>query len=159
MEGGLFFVIVAALVALIVLAVVLFGASPILGGFNKETRAKMVDQNIKSCEVKGTELETDGKSFSDYDGDGLPDYCDNCPFTPNFGADVEDKDGDGFPVPIDSKNWVVWKEGGTEIRLCCGNDGIGGNNAKLVEKWEKYCETDENDMEHGPSKLISSYIT
>jgi hypothetical protein len=145
---------IAAGIFLIVLS---FMSGPIIGGFSKGTIAGLVEPKIDGCEVKGQRLEARGE-INDYDGDGLPNDCDNCPFTPNWGEYVEDMDGDGFPVPIDPKKQKVWKEGDTEIRLCCGNNGVGGNNPDIIENWEKYCETEENDLEYGPKKLILSYV-
>ncbi len=111
------------------------------------------EQKLEICKLKYND------NSDDYDGDKIPNSCDNCPFTPNFGPDVEDTDNDGFPIPVDPKNQVVWKPGDTEIRLCCGNyKGGKDNDPDLVKNWETGCETWENDQELGKSdKLISSY--
>lgn len=149
-------------IAALILLVVWIVASRITstgGSFAKETTYTQITQGISSCEADGIRLSSEGKSLNDYDDDGLPNTCDNCPFTPNSGAEVEDKDGDNFPVPIDEKYQKIWEPGDTEIRLCCGSDGIGGgNNPKALGNPEKYCETPENDMAYGPKELILPYI-
>ena len=53
----------------------------------------------------------------------------------------------------------VFKDVKTPAGICCGNDGVGNDDSKLLDKKEKYCETQDNDKVYGPSKLITSYVT
>ncbi|MBU0628751.1 MAG: thrombospondin type 3 repeat-containing protein [Nanoarchaeota archaeon] len=123
-------------------------SSKVISGFSEEVAKKSVEQKLDACKLKYEKSASEGVQLPDKDNDGLPDSCDNCPTVPNSGELVEDKDGDNFPVFKDTKNTI-----------CCGNDGIGGDDPKLVEKKYKYCETQDNDKIYGPSKLITSYIT
>lgn len=138
-EGGSAWVVAALILAMIALAVILFGSGRIFGGFSEQTTAGLVEQKLEACKNKGERGQLDGTPYPDKDLDGLPDYCDNCPYTPNFGDEVEDKDGDGFPFPKDP------------AKVCC----LKYNG--LIKK-EEICEDEKNDQVYGPKELISVYL-
>jgi len=144
------------LLALVLVSVVLYIFFRPTTAVAKGLTEIQIEQKIDACEVKGQRLEGRGE-LRDRDQDGLPDDCDNCPFTPNWGDEVEDMDGDGFPIPIDPAQQKPSSEGG---KLCCGNDGTGKDDPKLLEdgKWQENCETEDWDSKYGPTKLILSYI-
>ena len=155
------------IIAVVFILVWLVISGKIFGGFSQQTTERLVQQKIDSCRLKGETWVLDGVPFDDYDKDGLPNYCDNCPLTPNSGSLVEDKDGDGFPIPkhaptkIDSDKITDKNKDKLYIGLCCGNDGTGKNNPKAIDDKtdKKYCETEDNDQAYGPNKLILAYVT
>ena len=135
------------LISAVFLLIWLMISGKVFSGVSEQTTASAVQQNLDSCKLKYEKSSSDGVYLPDKDGDGLPDSCDNCPTVPNSGELVEDKDGDNFPAFKDSRNTI-----------CCGNDGTGKDNPKLLENSDKYCETQDNDKTYGPSKLINSYV-
>ncbi len=146
-KGELPWWLILLIMALAVLVVWAFLSGRIFKGFSEQSTEKLVEQKLEACKTKGEKGKLDGTQYPDYDEDGLPDICDNCPKTPNFGDEVKDDDNDNFPALKDekSKNW----------KICCGNDGKGDDDPKLDKK---YCEDFNNDQKYGPSKLILSYL-
>ncbi|MEA2036595.1 MAG: hypothetical protein U9O94_03750 [Nanoarchaeota archaeon] len=148
-KGGMPWMMNLMIIAALFFVLWTFTAGNLFAGFSEETTKSLVEQRLEGCKAKGDKGQLDGSSYPDWDEDGLPDSCDNCPRTPNFGDDVEDKDGDNFPY---------LKAKSTRWQICCGNNGVGGNDPELAEDQNKYCETEENDQEYGPKKLINSYL-
>lgn len=81
------------------------GGASVIHSTDKVTTQQMLDAclALRNEEVKG--LDSEVCYNCDSDGDGLKDFCDNCPKMANYGENVADPDGDLFPTG------------------CCGNDG------------------------------------
>lgn len=91
-------------VIILVLFFIFFQGKTLLANFSRLTST--IDQVLEE-DIPPTLKRCEGQKGTDYDKDGLPDYCDNCPLVHN--TNVQDTDnggkGDGFPLG------------------CCGNDG------------------------------------
>lgn len=81
---------------------------PALGEALTLTKTTATEQVLESCLAwKDQPVTGPHKNICyncDFDGDGLKDFCDNCPLIPNY-ASIPDNDKDLFPLG------------------CCGNDG------------------------------------
>src|SRR3989338_6693984 len=90
------------IIAVIFLLIWLEIYGKIFSGFSENTTKTLLEQKLEACKAKWDKGQLDGTPYPDRDSDHLPDYCDNCPYNPNFGSEVNDKDGDLFPVPTDT---------------------------------------------------------
>jgi len=109
---------------------------PFLRSFWQTSGSYSVEERLKICMRYGELGEYPDTSDKNDEGnsDGLPDICDNCPFT--YGKPIiDEKERLSFDEDIDS-------DGDKFIIGCKGNDGTGKTPAPVKE------ENDAEKLEH-----------
>ena len=97
--------IVFLVLALIFGAIYLLGGGRIWDSFRQGTDYEITANKLRACRAASERGHpATGEPYADDDGDGLPNYCDNCLNLDNGKNAISDKDGDLFPEGCNGNN-------------------------------------------------------